>query len=1095
MSQPSSKHDSDTTSPDAAETNDLFLRTSHFPQHIDSNNLHPSPESLFAQNEAHSLYNSANNIHLTPDYPSDSDNTPIKQSTLSKSPNDLGAGPFRSSFVPFSGINGTHSPNSCVPNVPPSSFRMRQHEGLSSGSQSFGSATEAYGSHQPLGLKHQLSQQGMSQASAFESRSVDYGPNVPLSTKPSQPFAMDPFVQSQAAKSQLQSQSHDSFHPLSHNPSAPQPPYLNGVHVQSQTPYGPHLQSNGNARGTVSTGQPSSAIDPPGNQQEEISTIFVVGFPDDMQEREFQNMFTFSSGFEAATLKIPNKEYTAYGTGGAASNVPLRGGPSYASYLSNSGQNDPYNIVTVNQGGVVVDNGRDGPTTSWPPLAVQLSDDPGHFQGGSGGQPSRKQIIGFAKFRTRQEALDARDILQGRRIDVDKGAVLKAEMAKKNLHTKRGVGIGNMNSSGNGSTVLTGMNTLGGLSANVAGLANLNGINVTPDTLAGLTAGLGLHANVGLNSVASLGGNDPLAVREATLSAMGYRNLTGGWRDGRLGESSEEDRDHDERDKRKDALTMGHGLGMGLSANRGARERALAEEEFRKKDMKQAQNDTLRVNPMHASPYDAFYSVSSSRGSQAGFLSPNANTMNGDAAQSNQASSPFPNNGYGTIIAQTSSKDDNSQISATHDVSVGPWDVPSPRDREYHPYSGLSLYATRKGSTIPARPPSSQDESPQSNLMLDDEGMLPAHRSSVLRSIYPFGSADDPVQTQCSGPPLPASSVASSGGTTPEGDGPMPLVVSTSAKVSTGSTSPQLPSPASHSESGVSSGGHAGSPSSAGGANVASGPGPRSGLVDQNPPINTLYVGNLPTGSSGAYPTGVLEESLRELFSRRPGYRKLCFRQKSNGPMCFVEFEDVHYATKALNELYGHPLGGLVKNGGIRLSYSKNPLGVRTPTSAGAGSSQQQQNVQLAKTPALPSEAFQQRQGFDVDSSATVNRRETPNAAPFSYSRSPPPRFFSPPPSGSFGTVASTVPLNTTTFPRGSHAFGLSLGGSGGSTSFSPFSLGPSSPPAQPSAPSSHSIIPDHPSTEATLSQGHPQHFPLRTLSPSSATLEAARAG
>ena len=32
-----------------------------------------------------------------------------------------------------------------------------------------------------------------------------------------------------------------------------------------------------------------------------------------------------------------------------------------------------------------------------------------------------------------------------------------------------------------------------------------------------------------------------------------------------------------------------------------------------------------------------------------------------------------------------------------------------------------------------------------------------------------------------------------------------------------------------------------------------------------------------------------LEELLRELFSKRPGYRKLCFRQKSNGPMCFVE--------------------------------------------------------------------------------------------------------------------------------------------------------------------------------------------------------------
>lgn len=43
----------------------------------------------------------------------------------------------------------------------------------------------------------------------------------------------------------------------------------------------------------------------------------------------------------------------------------------------------------------------------------------------------------------------------------------------------------------------------------------------------------------------------------------------------------------------------------------------------------------------------------------------------------------------------------------------------------------------------------------------------------------------------------------------------------------------------------------------------------------------------------------------------------------------FVEFVDTAHATRAMQELYGHTLGGLVK-GGIRLSYSKNPLGVRS---------------------------------------------------------------------------------------------------------------------------------------------------------------------
>lgn len=91
--------------------------------------------------------------------------------------------------------------------------------------------------------------------------------------------------------------------------------------------------------------------------------------------------------------------------------------------------------------------------------------------------------------------------------------------------------------------------------------------------------------------------------------------------------------------------------------------------------------------------------------------------------------------------------------------------------------------------------------------------------------------------------------------------------------------------------------------------------------ADQNPPCNTLYVGNLPVDTS--------EDELKAMFSKQRGYKRLCFRTKQNGPMCFVEFEDVSFATKALNELYGHLLHNSVK-GGIRLSFSKNPLGVRT---------------------------------------------------------------------------------------------------------------------------------------------------------------------
>ncbi|KAJ3365372.1 hypothetical protein GGF31_008557 [Allomyces arbusculus] len=115
---------------------------------------------------------------------------------------------------------------------------------------------------------------------------------------------------------------------------------------------------------------PAVPIPPPPHTaaQEDITTIFVVGFPPDMHEREFQNMFIFSPGFEAATLKIPTRDEME-GAGGA----------------------------------------------------------------------HKKQIIGFAKFRTRLQALEARDILSGRKVDADRGSVLKAEMARKNLIAKRGL--------------------------------------------------------------------------------------------------------------------------------------------------------------------------------------------------------------------------------------------------------------------------------------------------------------------------------------------------------------------------------------------------------------------------------------------------------------------------------------------------------------------------------------------------------------------------------------------------------------------------------------------------------------------------------
>ncbi|KAJ9068465.1 hypothetical protein DSO57_1028387 [Entomophthora muscae] len=96
---------------------------------------------------------------------------------------------------------------------------------------------------------------------------------------------------------------------------------------------------------------------------------------------------------------------------------------------------------------------------------------------------------------------------------------------------------------------------------------------------------------------------------------------------------------------------------------------------------------------------------------------------------------------------------------------------------------------------------------------------------------------------------------------------------------------------------------------------------------DHNPPCNTLYVGNLPPKTN--------EEELRQLFSLCAGYKRLCVRYKAGvnsnskaGPMCFVEFESEDDAADAMHEKNGTHLSNSDK-GGIRLSFSKNPLGVR----------------------------------------------------------------------------------------------------------------------------------------------------------------------
>ena len=50
----------------------------------------------------------------------------------------------------------------------------------------------------------------------------------------------------------------------------------------------------------------NSRLQPVQFQQADISTIFIIGFPDDFKERELINMFLFAPGFEGAVLKSTN---------------------------------------------------------------------------------------------------------------------------------------------------------------------------------------------------------------------------------------------------------------------------------------------------------------------------------------------------------------------------------------------------------------------------------------------------------------------------------------------------------------------------------------------------------------------------------------------------------------------------------------------------------------------------------------------------------------------------------------------------------------------------------------------------------------------
>ena len=479
-------------------------------------------------------------------------------------------------------------------------------------------------------------------------------------------------------------------------------------------------------------------------------------------------MFTFSSGFEAATLKIPNKESTSYNAPNATG---VRGG--YPQSFS-----DQYNL------GGLSDNTRDGMPSSWPT-------EDSHFPPSSVSQPPRKQIIGFAKFRTRQEALEARDILQGKRVDAEKNAVLKAEMAKKNLHTKRGP-----------VTVNT---------------------NLPPIMTSGSAGGI----VDSLTSPTSVHPPEPLTTRDRELGAIGAMGL--GSRRDRFGDYT----DSEDADR-------------AMIAVRGARGRA--DEDERERLRRRQENDASQIR---SAAYDAFHSVPAQVSK-----SPTQNLSSTGGGSSHDPIGPL-----GSGVWGMTAKEVNRRL---------PIRVALP---------DLSTHLT----SPQASPPKSTGL-PSSALSVESDGSSGIHHSDtlsppsstfVLPQQPPFGLRSRPYsppsldscQPHSSTSSLPSSQTSSEDGNgTVEND-----LVKDLGSMSIGSPNPSSPTSVGVMPSGVST-------------TTRGNPG------DQNPPINTLYVGNLPSSPPPVgYSPNYLEDELRELFGRHPGFRKLCFRQKNNGPMCFVE--------------------------------------------------------------------------------------------------------------------------------------------------------------------------------------------------------------
>ncbi|SAL99197.1 hypothetical protein [Absidia glauca] len=519
---------------------------------------------------------------------------------------------------------------------------------------------------------------------------------------------------------------------------------------------------------------------------EQVTTIFVVGFPEDMQEREFQNMFMFSPGFEASSLQWYSKD-----------------------------QDD--DSATINTSSTSTSSS----TTNMP------------LNGG------KKQMIGFAKFRSRLEALEAVEVISGKKVDQDKGLVLKAEMAKKNLHVKRKSIIptdGSMATSTPLESVFINNNN----NSNNNNKSLISGYHDEPFNFSPLPSDL-LSPMVDYKS-------DPFTL--AAVHQQHQQHSYNGNSNSMMAPSSTpvfNDNLFGFRSYSIDGRNNGFAPPRpSISSNTSFTKRMSIKQQQQQHQQQQQQQQQQQL-----------FHTNSTR----------SITEDMDPFNYMSKSSPVPADHVGSYFSD--------------DISFGSLSINDNFGLRSNDHSTLtSPTSPQRSNSLMSRPSlMTVNESAPTAATTNNNGINSSSNNLNLSNNSGNGFMNNMMTMMM----MTASS-------TPRTVTP-PTTTTTSSSSTTTTTA-------------------------------------TTNLADQNPPCNTLYVGNLP-------PANTVEDELRQLFSKCAGYKRMYFRTKSQGPMCFVEFDDIMYATQCMADLQGHCLSNSFK-GGIRLSFSKNPLFIKPQHKAAA---------------------------------------------------------------------------------------------------------------------------------------------------------------